>query len=274
MKSETLAAARLRVVRGLRDRRLQPLWEQVHAAALMGMNFGDGNETTNGELWLLDWLTERLGPSPVVFDVGANAGRYSQAVLGRIPEARLYSFEPSSAAFDKLTRALGSRGTQLRVALGADDAARPMYADQPGSELGSLIRRDLHRHGLGVSEIEAVIVRRLETVCDELNVDSIDLLKIDAEGSELDVLHGAGAMLGTRIGAIQFEFGGTAIDARQTLRDFFDLLEPCYCIHRLLPGALRPLNYSERCEIFEYANYVALPECSSSIVGHRTFARE
>lgn len=229
------------------------------------MNYGDGNEATNGELWLLNWLTERLGPSPVVFDVGANVGRYSQAVLQRIPEARLYSLEPSSAAFDKLKQALGSRGTALPFALGAEDAEQPLYADRPGSELGSLLQRDLHRHGLDVREMETVTVRRLETLCDELAVERIDLLKIDAEGSELEVLRGAGAMLGTRIGVIQFEFGGTAIDAHEALRGFFDLLEPAYRIHRLLPRTLWPLDYSERLEIFEYANYVALPESTSSV---------
>jgi hypothetical protein len=88
---------------------------------------------------------------------------------------------------------------------------------------------------------------------------------VDAEGSDLDVLDGAGRLLGGGIDVIQFEFGGTALDARQSLRDFFDLLEPHgYRLHRLLPEGLWPLTYSERVEIADYANYVALLTSSSS----------
>jgi FkbM family methyltransferase len=245
----------------LRDRRLQPLWNRLSALALRGMNFDGTDQSANGEKWLLDDLAQHLGPSPVVFDVGANKGRYSAAVLEAMPAARLYAFEPSNAAFAVLHANLGQRATTIRLALGAENGERTLYGDAPGSELGSLVRRDLRRHGLAVREIETVTVRRLETICHELSVERIDFLKIDAEGNDLDVLRGAGPLLRGGIGVMQFEFfGGTAVDARQTLRDFFDVLEPSHRMHRLLPRGLWPLEWTERVEIFSYANYVALPQ--------------
>lgn len=251
----------------LRSRRLQPIWDRVSALALKGMNVGDINHSTNGEVWLLEKLARHLGPSPVVFDVGANRGRYTAAVLEEMPAARLYAFEPSSVAFAELVATVGRRATTSRVALGSEDGERPLYGDAPGSELGSLVPRDLHRHGLELREVETVTVRRLENVCRDLQIDRIDFLKIDAEGHDLDVLRGAESMLGAAIGVIQFEFGGTAIDSRQPLRDFFDLLEPSYRIHRLLPRGLWPLEYNERIEIFTYANYVALPHSHPALSG-------
>lgn len=243
-----------------RARRLQPFWERLHGASLAGMNFRDINPATNGELWFLDWLGSRFPSSPAVFDVGANVGGYSLALLERLPNARLYAFEPSNAAYARLAHALAGRAQTFQVALGSMNEARPLWADSAGSQLASLHRRDLRRRGIEMAEIESVQVRRLDDVCREFAVDSIDLLKIDAEGGDLDVLRGAGTMLGAGIGAIQFEFGGTAVDARQSLRDFFDLLEPAgYRVHRLLPAGLWPLTWSERIEIAEYANYVALP---------------
>jgi hypothetical protein len=56
------------------------------------------------------------------------------------------------------------------------------------------------------------------------------------------VVEGAGELLdGSRIRAIQFEFGGTAMDSRVFLRDFFHLLSPQYALHRLLPNGLWPM---------------------------------
>jgi FkbM family methyltransferase len=243
----------------LRTRALQPVWERLHALALKRMNFGDDNHATNGEFSLLDRMASELEPSPVIFDVGANVGRYSSAILKRIPAVRLYAFEPSATAFARLETALEHTGKPFQLALGAVDTQVPLYGDRPGSELASLVRRDLRRFNIEVKETETVRVRRLDTFCAELAIDRIDWLKVDAEGGDLDVLRGAGDMLGSRIGPTQFEFGGTSLDARTTLRDFFDLLEPDYAIHRLLPDGLRPLAYSERIEVFLYANYVALP---------------
>jgi FkbM family methyltransferase len=243
----------------LRARALQPAWELLHALALRGMNFDNYDQATNGELSQLDRVAAGLGPSPVVFDVGANVGRYSTEVLNRFPGLQLYAFEPSAVAFAELEAALGDRGQAFQLALADVDAERPLYGDRPGSELASLVRRDLHRFNIEVAQTETVQVRRLDTFCDEHGIDRIDWLKIDAEGSELEVLRGAGDMLGSKIGPIQFEFGGTGIDANNSLRDFFDLLESDYRIHRLLPDGLRAFEYSERIEIFLYANYIAVP---------------
>jgi FkbM family methyltransferase len=224
------------------------------------MNYGDDNHATNGEVALLDRVASHLGPSPVIFDVGANVGRYAVEMTKRIPGAQLHAFEPSASAFTRLKIALGDRGRAHKLAFAAEDGERPLFGDTPGSELSSLVRRDLHRFAVHVREIENVRVRRIDTFCREHGIGRIDWLKVDAEGADLDVLRGAGDMLGSRIGAIQFEFGGTGIDAHTSLRDFFDLLEGDYRLHRLLPAGLRPLEYSERLEVFVYANYVAFPK--------------
>lgn len=67
---------------------------------------------------------------------------------------------------------------------------------------------------------------------------------------------------GDRIQRIQFEYGGTYIDARILLKDIFDLLVPLgFKIHKIYPKALRPVErYDQRLETFQYQNLVALKD--------------
>jgi hypothetical protein len=54
---------------------------------------------------------------------------------------------------------------------------------------------------------ETIQLRALDSVCQELKVDSIDLLKVDTEGADLRTLQGAAGLLANhRIGLVLFEF--------------------------------------------------------------------
>jgi hypothetical protein len=64
---------------------------------------------------------------------------------------------------------------------------------------------------------------------------------------------------GNKIKFIQFEFGGTDIDARVFFRDFYFLLSPKYNIYRILKNGLYPIKvYKESEEIFITTNYLAI----------------
>ena len=86
------------------------------------------------------------------------------------------------------------------------------------------------------------------------------MLKLDIEGYEFNALKGASEMIARGlVCAIQFEFGGTSIDARVYLRDFFRLLEDRYRIYRILQNGLWELSsYSEYDELFVTTNFLAL----------------
>ena len=57
-------------------RRFQAMFMTIHRAALIGLNIGPADDLTkSGELRVLRSLTA----GSVVFDVGANVGRYSAA---------------------------------------------------------------------------------------------------------------------------------------------------------------------------------------------------
>jgi hypothetical protein len=101
-----------------------------------------------------------------------------------------------------------------------------------------------------------VAVTTIDAFCREHGIAHIDLLKLDVEGHELAALQGARGMLG-RIEAIQFEFGGTALDSKAFLRDFLEVLDG-YRVHRIVRDGLDPVDYTERAEVLTFSNFVAL----------------
>jgi FkbM family methyltransferase len=239
----------------------QATLEMVHYKVLRGLGFENADPSTNRQLPAAkSVLAAVTGRSAVVAEVGANPGDYT-ALLTEGSDATfdVHCFEASArASADQAERFADRSPVHVHnVGLSDRDASGLLDADSLGSTCASLCERVVFR----TSEAEEVRLRRLSDVCGELGITSIDLLKVDAEGHDIAVLHGAGRMLAEgRIGAIQFEPGGTAPDARMFLRDFFDLLQETHRIHRILPDDPWPLDrYTEEKQIGLYANYFAPP---------------
>lgn len=227
--------------------RLQPLWERLHDLSLRGMNIGGGDAPDiSGEVAIVKALPDEA----VVFDVGANRGQYARMALRARPDLILFCFEPSVAAFGDLEKVPGIKAHNFGFS--DEETVVPLYADSGGSFLSSVYPRRVPE--ISFREIEQVSLRRLDDFCAEVGINRIDLLKLDVEGHELAVLRGMGNLRPTRI---QFEFGGSNIDSRTFLRDFFEVL-PDYAIYRILPKGLRPVTHSARVEQFDTTNFLAV----------------
>ena len=240
--------------------RLQPWFSLLHRVALAGMNFGPALPERTGELRLLDGIAAE-DHQPVVFDVGANVGDYSTAVIRRLGgRVRLFAFEPAASTCEQLERRVGAAASVHTIALGDENGSAVLYSDRAASPIASLYQRDLGRSRATLDQKENVVVRRLDDFCSQHDVAFIDLLKLDVEGHELKVLQGARRLLDDgAIRIIQFEFGGANVDSRTFLRDFFELLSPRYAISRIVQDGLVSVDpYSEEHEIFVTVNYAAI----------------
>ena len=101
----------------------------------------------------------------------------------------------------------------------------------------------------------------LDDYCGREDIGQIDLVKIDVEGHELSVLKGSTRMLSQgRIKRIQFEYGGTFIDARILLKDMFEFLTPYnLLLYKIYPEEIKFVErYDQRLESFQYQNWVAI----------------
>ncbi|MCI0559293.1 MAG: FkbM family methyltransferase, partial [Nitrososphaera sp.] len=152
--------------------------------------------------------------------------------------------------------------TSFNFGCGSENTKRKLfdYADADGSKHASIyldVIRDIHK--AAVVE-HCVNIMKLDDFAKQHGLKQIDLLKIDAEGSELDVLKGFSEFIrGKRVKAVQFEFNEMNIASRVFFKDFWSFLSE-YDFFRMVPDGLVPITvYSPLlCEIFAYQNIVAL----------------
>jgi len=222
---------------------------------------GSGAGSTNLEAKLgLNFLPKHVQLNPVVLDVGACTGSYSDAVLELSPNAKIHAFEPSPKSLAILNKKF-RKSEQVEInpfALGEKNSERILYANSPGSVLSSFSKRRLQHINLEFEHEDLVQVKTLDDWC-KSQLITPNLLKIDVEGHELEVLRGGLATL-KNISVVQFEFGGCNIDSRTFFKDFWQLFKELnFSIYRIAElGAIPIPFYSEEDEYFHTTNFLAI----------------
>jgi FkbM family methyltransferase len=248
----------------------QGFFRALYLLGLKGMNYGGGaNWGESGEAKALrDYITQstQRSSSFILFDVGANVGDYALATSALLGSKRtlykIFCFEPAQDTFLKLkenTKNVPSI-TCVNIALGPSVRQSKLYSLVGESGLASVYNRHVFSHESHELTSEAVQVKSLDIFCFEQKIDRINFLKLDVEGYEYEVLLGATDLLKRNvIQCIQFEFGGTDVDARVFFRDFYNLLSPTYNLYRILQhGLVELFSYDESQEIFLTTNYLAI----------------
>lgn len=124
----------------------------------------------------------------IVFDCGANSGDLFLKLSKYINADNYYAFEPNPADFNVLrSNALGAENL-FNLALGNVDSELTFYIGTSGGD-SSLIEPKTY-------DSKAVVrVVRLDSFMVERKINSVKLLKLEAEGFEPEILEGLGAMI-------------------------------------------------------------------------------
>jgi FkbH-like protein/FkbM family methyltransferase len=197
-----------------------------------------------------------IAPGDTVVDIGANIGLFTAFVQAHAPGARVIAFEPSPAAYAALSANVARYGgvvTALPYGAGDRDATAAFTAYARSSVFSSfhadaaedraairavianVVRAEARANDADAealtdtlvasrldAEVVDVPVRRLSTVLANLAVERIDLLKVDAEKSELAVLAGLTPADWARVRQVVIEVHDATGDRTREVRDVLE----------------------------------------------------
>jgi FkbM family methyltransferase len=132
----------------------------------------------NTERMYDQWLAERNDLT--ILDIGANVGLFT--LYAKDSAKAIYSVEPTPAHFDILRELTSSyiNVHPLRFALHNQDGEVDFYINDGNTTTNSINQP----HGKSIK----VPSRRIGTILKELNLDKVDFVKCDIEGSEITAL--------------------------------------------------------------------------------------
>lgn len=136
-----------------------------------------------------------LKPGMTVIDAGSHVGYYALLAARQIgPEGRVYAFEPDPDNYELLLRNIALNGyTNI-------EAVKKALSNQVGTATLFLTtldngRHSTYRHGLPERGSVDVETTTIDTFLEARGWPTVDLVKIDIEGAEMDVLEGASQFL-------------------------------------------------------------------------------
>jgi len=139
------------------------------------------------EPWMSVYFTPRKGD--IVLDVGAYIGKYTLKAARAVGEEGLViTIEPDPDNYRILLENIKANFRKakniiaLNIAAWKEDGEIELY--RKASSIGTTTKRKGHKIG-------KVHSRKLDGILKELHLKKIDYLKIDVEGSELEVIEGA-----------------------------------------------------------------------------------
>jgi FkbM family methyltransferase len=194
------------------------------------MNWGFRRTWVYYERNVVHWLERILArlDEPVAYDVGANAGYYT--LLMSAYAKRVYAFEPVRETFGTLTSNVNRNELQnvvaMPVALGEEPGTMRMriYSSSGGNSLCVELPDDVITAQLSEELVE---VRTIDELVERGEAEPPDVLKIDVEGAEAMVVHGARETLARSRPVIIAEYNTLpGVDAtRTTLVDQLELAD-------------------------------------------------
>ncbi len=144
----------------------------------------------------------------VIFDVGSHAGNTVKKYRSVFPNSQIFAFEPTESSYKKLINQFDNDKKINVSLLGLSNKADKMtFYISESDNLNSFKEPNERAWGFEKGEVTQEDTNTLDNFCEMNNIKHIDILKLDVQGSELDVLRGSQLFLSeSKIGLIYVEW--------------------------------------------------------------------
>lgn len=142
-------------------------------------------------------------PDTIFIDIGASNGVKSLVWARKFPKAKIYAIEPHLSFFNQLDKQSKQypNMTCFQLAISNKNGKRPFYVskDPACSSLLPFVRENMKkwrcppgRSQFQTSEIVEIETKTLKQFLQEQRLKVVDLIKIDAQGHDLEILKSLG----------------------------------------------------------------------------------
>lgn len=187
----------------------------------------------------ISWLKDIIKPGMTAFDVGANFGYYTIILNELVGEqGKVIAFEPSLFFYKRLCKHIDLNNckqvTSLNFGLSNIDKTLELYRS---GDTACLQWYDNRTKPISIEKSE---VKTLDSIVEELNLESLDFIKVDIDGHEPFFIEGAEKTIKKYQPIIQMEFQELALlenncDVESLASKLWDLGYSLYSEHSKKP---------------------------------------
>lgn len=183
------------------------------------------------------FLSRYLKTNGTVWDVGANLGGFSATLSRLMPDSTITSFEPDPRTFSKLRINLARNRIEnvsiKMIACGSTSGSTAFLSSSHSPATNRICR---HRENTDCRELIEVPITTLDDFAHQNGVTSIQFIKIDVEGFEVEVLNGCSRLFSEQridLGLIEV-CPGNLTRAERSPKDLLDAAKLACCQLHLL----------------------------------------
>lgn len=154
-------------------------------------------DTNYGKDPFVDMTRFVTNSQPIMFDVGANTGQTVKRLRKHFTKGPIHCFEPNPTTFAQLKENVAGQPDVYAWESGlAATTGEITFFQNSNSAMSSFLK--LGENGWGDEKKTTAPVTTIDQFCAEQKIDTIDILKLDTQGFELEVLKGAEATIANK----------------------------------------------------------------------------